>query len=148
MIPFKVLGPPPQSLQDGPFEGTSSSKRLGSRYRSGRSEDWLKFKNPEAPCSERRGLRKGGAESSGGTSMANDEHVAMLKNSVDAWNEWRRENPEICPDLSGADLFCANRKGANLSGGHLDGADLRQANLIEPTSAGPTSTAQGSIGRT
>jgi bifunctional non-homologous end joining protein LigD len=25
------------------------SKRLGSRYRSGRSLDWLKFKNPEAP---------------------------------------------------------------------------------------------------
>ena len=25
------------------------SKRLGSRYRSGRSKDWLKFKNPEAP---------------------------------------------------------------------------------------------------
>jgi len=25
------------------------SKRLGSRYRSGRTSDWLKFKNPEAP---------------------------------------------------------------------------------------------------
>ena len=24
------------------------SKRLGSRYRSGRVRDWLKFKNPEA----------------------------------------------------------------------------------------------------
>jgi ATP-dependent DNA ligase len=24
------------------------SKRLGSRYRSGRSLDWLKFKNPDA----------------------------------------------------------------------------------------------------
>jgi bifunctional non-homologous end joining protein LigD len=26
------------------------SKRLGSRYQSGRSPDWLKFKNPEAPA--------------------------------------------------------------------------------------------------
>jgi bifunctional non-homologous end joining protein LigD len=26
------------------------SKRLGSRYRSGRSPDWLKFKNPNAPA--------------------------------------------------------------------------------------------------
>ena len=26
------------------------SKRLGSRYRSGRSPDWRKFKNPEAPA--------------------------------------------------------------------------------------------------
>jgi bifunctional non-homologous end joining protein LigD len=25
------------------------SKRIGSRYRSGRSPDWLKFKNPAAP---------------------------------------------------------------------------------------------------
>jgi len=28
-------------------------KRLGSRYRSGRSPDWLKFKNPEAPAAKR-----------------------------------------------------------------------------------------------
>ena len=30
------------------------SKRLGSRYRSGRSPDWLKFKNPQAPAVRRR----------------------------------------------------------------------------------------------
>jgi bifunctional non-homologous end joining protein LigD len=29
------------------------SKQLGSRYRSGRSPDWLKFKNPEAPAVRR-----------------------------------------------------------------------------------------------
>jgi hypothetical protein len=29
------------------------SKRLGSRYRSGRSPDWLKMKNPDAPAVER-----------------------------------------------------------------------------------------------
>ena len=29
------------------------SKRLGSRYRSGRSPDWLKFKNPDAPAVQR-----------------------------------------------------------------------------------------------
>ena len=28
------------------------SKRLGSRYRSGKSPDWLKFKNPAAPGGE------------------------------------------------------------------------------------------------
>ena len=44
--------------------------------------------------------------------MANDEHVAMLKQGVDAWNAWRRENPHIRPDLLGADL---------------SGADLRRA---------------------
>jgi hypothetical protein len=29
------------------------SKRLGSRCRSGRSPDWLKFKNPDAPAVKR-----------------------------------------------------------------------------------------------
>jgi bifunctional non-homologous end joining protein LigD len=29
------------------------SKRLGSRYGSGRSPDWLKFKNPAAPAVKR-----------------------------------------------------------------------------------------------
>jgi ATP-dependent DNA ligase len=29
------------------------SKRLGSRYRSGRSPDWLKMKNPAAPAVQR-----------------------------------------------------------------------------------------------
>jgi ATP-dependent DNA ligase len=29
------------------------SKRLGSRYRSGRSPDWLKFKNPAGPAVKR-----------------------------------------------------------------------------------------------
>jgi bifunctional non-homologous end joining protein LigD len=29
------------------------SKRLGSSYRSGRSPDWLKFNNPEAPAVKR-----------------------------------------------------------------------------------------------
>ena len=31
----------------------SGSKRLGSRYRSGRTSDWLKFKNPDAPAVKR-----------------------------------------------------------------------------------------------
>ena len=29
-----------------------ASKRLGSRYRSGSSPDWLKFKNSDAPGGE------------------------------------------------------------------------------------------------
>jgi hypothetical protein len=34
------------------------SKRLGSPYRSGRSKDWLKFKNPpRSACREARGGR-------------------------------------------------------------------------------------------
>jgi len=36
------------------------SKRLRSRYRSGRSPDWLKFKNPEAPAVRREAEEKAG----------------------------------------------------------------------------------------
>jgi uncharacterized protein YjbI with pentapeptide repeats len=56
--------------------------------------------------------------------MANDEHVALLKQGVNAWNAWRRENPDMRPDLSDADL-----EGADLSKANLEGANLRKANL-------------------
>jgi hypothetical protein len=62
--------------------------------------------------------------------MANDEHVAMLKKGVDAWNKWRDENANIRPDLSGADLRGADLSGANLSEADLSMADLIEANLF------------------
>jgi hypothetical protein len=54
--------------------------------------------------------------------MANEEHVARLKQSVEAWNLWRRENPGIAPDLCfedlrGMDLKMANLGAADLMGG-------------------------------
>ena len=73
--------------------------------------------------------------------MANDEHVAILKKGVAAWNAWRDENPDIRPNLSEATLDGADLTGANLSGAFLnraflvnailDGADLSEANLSE-----------------
>src|SRR5262249_60319308 len=56
--------------------------------------------------------------------MANDEHVAMLKKGVDAWNTWLGESPSVVPDLSGANLSEANLSGANLDGANLSGANL------------------------
>jgi len=41
------------------------SKRLGSRYRSGRSPDWLKFKNPAAPAVKREADEDWGKERDG-----------------------------------------------------------------------------------
>lgn len=51
--------------------------------------------------------------------MANQEHLDILKQGIDAWNTWRNQHSELRPDLSEADLSLAN----------LDGANLRKANL-------------------
>src|SRR5262249_55049042 len=61
--------------------------------------------------------------------MANNEHVAMLKKGVEAWNEWRDENPDIVPDLQRAELNGEILRGANLNKANLDGANLREADL-------------------
>jgi uncharacterized protein YjbI with pentapeptide repeats len=62
--------------------------------------------------------------------MANDEHVAMLKQGVTAWNAWRDQNPDIRPDLSGANLSGAKLSGANLSEANLGEANLSRAALV------------------
>jgi uncharacterized protein YjbI with pentapeptide repeats len=36
--------------------------------------------------------------------MAIPEHVRNLEQGVEAWNHWRIQNPEILPDISGADF--------------------------------------------
>jgi uncharacterized protein YjbI with pentapeptide repeats len=61
--------------------------------------------------------------------MANPDHLKMLRQGVDAWNAWRKEEPFITPDLSGANLRGTNHSEAflawvNFSGANLSGADL------------------------
>ncbi len=73
--------------------------------------------------------------------MANRKHLKILKQGVDAWNKWRKENLEIKPDLteaklyeadlSEADLFGVNLSGADLNGATLSGAKLIRADLKE-----------------
>jgi hypothetical protein len=68
--------------------------------------------------------------------MANEEHVAILRQGVEVWNAWRGEHPDVLPDLSKADLSRANLieadlRGADLSRADLSRADLSRANLIE-----------------
>ncbi len=90
--------------------------------------------------------------------MASQEHLDILKQGVDAWNQWRRQFPNIQPDLSDADLsqtslvildggdiieinlsktnlrgaylFMTNLLAANLSGANLSGANLKGAQLF------------------
>jgi len=61
--------------------------------------------------------------------MANDEHLAILKQGVEVWNKWRDENQYVRPDLSGTDLSGANLFRADLFMANLSGADLFMANL-------------------
>jgi len=53
--------------------------------------------------------------------MANDDHIAQLKNGVDAWNAWRHlRNIPRPADLSSTNLIRANLGEADLSESHLD----------------------------
>lgn len=64
--------------------------------------------------------------------MANPEHVAILRQGVSTWNEWRWRNRHlnIVPDLAGANLAQTALFDAALNGAVLDAADLRRAGLI------------------
>jgi hypothetical protein len=72
--------------------------------------------------------------------MANKEHLALLQQGVEAWNQWRRRNPGIQSNLTRADLAGARLSGADfiearlfrakLAEARLARADLTGANLI------------------
>lgn len=83
--------------------------------------------------------------------MANPEHIEILKQGVEAWNQWRKDHPDVTPDLSGteeepfvfAEVFKDSAvwgklsmvgeqrvyQGLVLDDIDLSGADLRCANL-------------------
>jgi TIR domain-containing protein/pentapeptide repeat protein len=66
--------------------------------------------------------------------MANQKHLDILKKSVETWNMWREEHPNIRPDLSDANLYGvllynADLSNADLSNADLNGADLSNADL-------------------
>ena len=76
--------------------------------------------------------------------MANSEHVVLLSKGSELWNQWRRDHPDIVPDLrvahlrqadlcdmdlSGAILSVAILHSADLTGADLRGADLSRADL-------------------
>lgn len=51
--------------------------------------------------------------------MAKSEHFKIIKQGVEAWNLWRKANPDFIPDLSDE----------NLDDMHLNGIDFTHANL-------------------
>lgn len=66
--------------------------------------------------------------------MANPEHLEILKQGVEKWNEWRTLFPDVQPDLEQAEMRKSKLTGVNLSKANLyladlSGADLSRANL-------------------
>jgi hypothetical protein len=62
--------------------------------------------------------------------MANPEHLAILKQGVEAWNRWRAANPSLVPDLVEADLMERPLNFINFDSVKLIGADLSHAELM------------------
>jgi TIR domain/Pentapeptide repeats (8 copies) len=59
------------------------------------------------------------------------KHLTKLREGVDSWNQWRRENPQENPFLSGETLGNIDLRGANLSDALLKWADLNHADLSD-----------------
>ena len=63
--------------------------------------------------------------------MADESQVAMLKRSVEEWNEWRRAEPSAPVLLNGSRFDGTKLRGANLGYANLRGAVLSGADLSE-----------------
>ncbi|MDJ0712993.1 MAG: pentapeptide repeat-containing protein [Prochloraceae cyanobacterium] len=56
--------------------------------------------------------------------MANRRHLKILKQGIETWNRWRKENSDIKPNLRGANL-----KGEKLAQANFSDCDIRSANF-------------------
>ena len=63
--------------------------------------------------------------------MANQEHLDILKKGVEEWNAWRIANPDISPNLSGADLTNTKLHNIDLSNADLFRTDFYGAELLK-----------------
>jgi uncharacterized protein YjbI with pentapeptide repeats len=68
--------------------------------------------------------------------MANQEHLDILKQGVEVWNRWREINPGVRPDLRGVYLGGLELVGANLSKTDLRRAALENADLSKTDLSG------------
>jgi len=61
--------------------------------------------------------------------MANYSHLKKIDQGVNAWNEWRKDEPSIKPDLSNADLSRKELDGIDLSGANLTNTKFRNSTI-------------------
>jgi hypothetical protein len=60
--------------------------------------------------------------------MANPEHLKILKQGVEVWNHWKRENPNT--DLSGSTLLMYVFNGVDFSGTNLSEVDFSYSEFV------------------
>jgi uncharacterized protein YjbI with pentapeptide repeats len=68
--------------------------------------------------------------------MAEKTLLALIRQGVDGWNDWRAAHPDMRPDLSHGALYGLDLANANLAGADLREADLRGVNLAGATLVG------------
>ena len=63
--------------------------------------------------------------------MANADHLQILEQGVEAWNQWRQDNPDAIPDLDQAKLNDKDLSEINLSNAQLRKANFCRSKLID-----------------
>jgi len=63
--------------------------------------------------------------------MADPKQLKVIRQGIEGWNRWRKDNPELRPDLSRASLRKVDLSGADLREANLRRADLRKTILRE-----------------
>ena len=67
---------------------------------------------------------------------SSNESFARIQQGTEFWNTWRKENPQVRPDLSGLDLANLDLQGIDFSRAKLTRTDLTGANLTEASFIG------------
>jgi len=63
--------------------------------------------------------------------MANSEHLTILNNGLQLWSDWRKNNPEVQPDLSRINLSGFNFTGINFTDTNLLGTNFSESVLAD-----------------
>jgi uncharacterized protein YjbI with pentapeptide repeats len=61
--------------------------------------------------------------------MANKKHLTILNQGAGVWNKWRENNPNVTPDLRGANLKEKKLAGCDFSGADIRGTNFKGAEL-------------------
>jgi hypothetical protein len=63
--------------------------------------------------------------------VADEEHVAIWEQGTEVWNEWRKANPQVRPDLSNIDISHEDLHDGDYTYTNLRGCVLRSCNFAE-----------------